>query len=344
MLVKQAKKVAEEWVHQEGSKLPNLQGVYLVGSVTALADDAHMPEFSDVDVTVVMKRPPERKLGKFLYQGVLLEVSFEEWETIQSPEAVLGHPHLAGGIRSMHVVADPTGRLSRLQEEVASGYACRRWVRERCREATSKAAGMLKSVEKKAPLHDLVTAWLFGTSLTTLILLLAGLRAPTVRRRYVEVRELLVEQGRPAFYEALLTLLGCCNWTRQQTEEHLDAVAAAFDRAKRMPKGEFPYAADISDAARPVAIDGSRALIEQGRHREAVYWMVATYCRCCWIFHFNGFNDPGDRYHQGYRSMLGDLGIGSVADLRARSRDVLAFLPRVTEVAEAIATGTPAKE
>ena len=42
--------------------------------------------------------------------------------------------------------------------------------------------------------------------------------------------------------------------------------------------------------------------------------------------------------------MLGDLGIGSVADLRARSRDVLAFLPRVTEVAEAIATGTPAKE
>ncbi len=341
MLVKQAKKVAEAWVHQEGSKLPNLQGVYLVGSVTALADDDHMPEYSDVDITFVMKGPPERKLGKFIYQGVLLEVSFEEWETIQSPETVLGHPHLAGGIRSMHIVADPTGHLSRLQEEVASGYACRRWVRERYREATSKAAGMLKSVERKAPLHDLVTGWLFGTSLTTLILLLAGLRAPTVRRRYVEVRKLLLEQGRPEFYEALLTLLGCCNWTRRQTEEHLDAVAAAFDRAKCMPKGEFPYAADISDAARPVAIDGSRALIEQGRHREAVYWMVATYCRCCWIFHFNGFNDPGDLYHQGYRSMLGDLGIVSVADLRARSRDVLAFLPRVSELAEAIATGTP---
>ncbi len=341
MLVKQAKKVAEAWVHQEVSKLPNLQGVYLVGSVTTLADDAHLPESSDVDVTVVMEGPPEQKLGKFSYQGVLLEVSFEEWAALQSPEAVLGHPHLAGGIRSMHVVVDPTGYLSRLQDEVASRYACRRWVRERYRGATSKAAGMLKSVERKAPLHDLVTAWLFGTSLTTLILLLAGLRAPTVRRRYVEVRKLLVEQGMPAFYEALLTLLGCCDLTRRQTEEHLDAVAAAFDRAKCMPKGEFPYAADISDAARPVAIDGSRALIEQGRHREAVYWMVATYCRCCWIFHFNGFDDRGDRYHQGYRSMLGDLGITSVADLRARSREVLELLPRVTEVAEAITIGTP---
>lgn len=344
MLVKQAKKVAEEWVHQEGSDLPNLQGVYLAGSVTTLADDARMPEYSDVDVTVVMEGPPEQKLGKFRYQGVLLEVSFEEWETIRSAEAVLGHPHLAGGIRSMHVVADPTGYLSRLQEEVASRYACRRWVRQRCREATSKAAGMLESVERMAPLHDLVTAWLFGTSLTTLILLLAGLRAPTVRRRYVEVRELLVEQGRPEFYEELLALLGCCDWTRSQTEGHLDAVAAAFDRAKSMPKGEFPYAADISVAARQVAIDGSLALIEQGRHREAVYWMVATYCRCCWIFHFNGFNDPGDRYHQGYRSMLGDLGIFSDTDLRARSREVLDFLPRVTEAAEAITTGTPAIE
>ena len=58
---------------------------------------------------------------------------------------------------------------------------------------------MLQSLEELAPLHGQVTAWLFGTSLTTLILLVAGLRAPTVRRRYVEARELLVEHGRRIF-------------------------------------------------------------------------------------------------------------------------------------------------
>ena len=59
------------------------------------------------------------------------------------------------------------------------------------------------------------------------------------------------------------------NWTRS-LGGHLDAVAAAFDRAKRLPKGEFPCAAGIRNAARPVAIDGSRALIEQWCHREAI--------------------------------------------------------------------------
>ena len=69
MLVKQAKMAAEEWVHQEGSKLPGLKGAYLAGSVTTLADKAHLPETSDVDVTIVMEDPPARKPGKFRYRG-----------------------------------------------------------------------------------------------------------------------------------------------------------------------------------------------------------------------------------------------------------------------------------
>ena len=121
----------------------------------------------------------------------------------------------------------------------------------------------------------------------------------------------------------------------------MDAVAAAFDRAKRLPKGESPCAAGIRNAARPVAIDGSRALIEQLCHWEAVYWLVATYSRCCWISHSTGFDDIGVPFLLDYRSMLGELGINSVADLRARSREVREFLPRVTEVAKAITAAAP---
>ena len=39
--------------------------------------------------------------------------------------------------------------------------------------------------------------------------------------------------------------------------------------------------------------------------------------------------------------MLGDLGINLFADLKARSSQVRKFLPRVTEVAEAIMAATP---
>ena len=341
MLVSQAKDVAEYWVQSEGSKFAGWRGAYLVGSITTLQDWAAVPETSDVDVMVVLDEARAQKLGKFIYCGLLLEVSYVQWDDIQSFETVLGDSQMAGAYRAAHILADPTGHLTRLQEEVASQFASRAWVRQRCLHARDKVLGSFHSLDESAPLHDQVTAWLFGTSLTTLILTVAGLQAPTVRRRYVEVGELLAKHGRLDFYQELLQLLGCSGWSRGQTTRHLAAVAAAFDEAKSLPKGDFRYAADISDAARPVAIDGSRALIEQGFHREAVFWMVATFSRCCWIFHFNAFNDIGDRFLQSYQLMLGDLGIGSFADLEARSSQVRKFLPRVTEMAEAIVAATP---
>lgn len=341
MLVKEAKLAAEEWVRREGSRLPGMLGAFLAGSVTTLPDGKPLPKSSDVDIIVVMEEPPPLKTGKFRFRGVLLEVSYEAVERIRTPEAVLGDPHLAGGIRGMHIVADPSGHLRRLQDEVAGKYACRAWVRQRCRTASAAATERLQPLDGSAPLHERVTAWLFGTSLTALILLLAGLRPPTVRRRYAMVHDVLYEYGRPDFHEALLQLLGCSDWSRSLAERHLDAVAQAFDRAKCLPKGAFPFAADISDAARPVAIDGSRELIEQGFHREAVFWMVATYSRCQWIVHFNGPNEIGDRHCQGFLSMLSDLGISGTADLEARCRHVLAFLPRVIEMGDAVMAATP---
>jgi hypothetical protein len=67
---------------------------------------------------------------------------------------------------------------------------------------------------------------------------------------------------------------------RSRAEHHLGALAAAFDAAAAARRTPFVFAADISDLGRPIAIDGSRELIEGGSHREAVFWMVATYARC----------------------------------------------------------------
>lgn len=339
--MKQAKRVAEDWVHKEGSRNAGLRGAYIVGSVTTLPDWKAVPETSDVDVMVAVDNAPAQKMGKFVYQDVLLEVSFVRWEEMQSPECILGDSQLAGGFQSAHILADPTGHLARLQDEVASQYANRGWVRERCLHARNKVLGCFRSLEEPAPFHDHVSAWLFGTSLTTLIPTVAALREPTVRRRYFEVRELLAEHGRLAFYEELLQLLGCAGWSRSQAEEHLAAVEAAFDQAKRLPKGDFRFAADISDAGRPVAIDGSRALIEQGWHREAVYWLLATYSRCQWIFHFNASTGLEEKFAPGYVSLLADLGIHSYADLRSGSSQVQRFLPRIDGVAEEIMAATP---
>jgi len=205
-----------------------------------------------------------------------------------------------------------------------------------CEHARRRVLEHLRSSTKSAPLHDQVTAWLFGTGVTTHVLLVAGLRNPTVRARYVAARDLLLDYGRPEFHETLLTLLGCAGMRRERVEQHLAALATVFDAAASVIRTPFPFASDLTDAARPIAIDGSRDLIERGLHREAVFWIVATYSRCQLVLHHDAPREMEEEFSPGYRELLADLGVASSADLQRRSQEVEEFLPRLWQEAEAI--------
>jgi hypothetical protein len=148
-------------------------------------------------------------------------------------------------------------------------------------------------------------------------------------------RELLAEYGRLDFHESLLALLGCASMDRLQVERHLHGVTAAFDAAKSAVRTPYRFAPDISDVARPIAIDGSRELIERGLHREAVFWIAATYSRCR---HILAADAPRllSQFDPGYRQLLSDLGIDSSPARRRRCREIEAFLPLLWDVAEGI--------
>ncbi|MGN6359623.1 MAG: hypothetical protein ACTHNK_04470, partial [Thermomicrobiales bacterium] len=238
------------------------------------------------------------------------------------------------------VIADPTGELTSLQAVVARNFAGRVWVHRRCEAVQTKLVGNLQSLHETRPFHENVSAWLFGTGLTTHLLLVAGLRNPTVRRRYVAVRELLRDYNRAAFYPRLLELLGCADMSRDRTLQHLAALTEAFDAASAVIKTPFFFASDLSQAARPIAIDGSRDLIARGDQREAVFWLVATYARCQQVFQHDA---PAllERFRPGFARLLADLGITSLADMRRRGAEVEAFLPQLWAEAEAIMAANP---
>ena len=342
MIVKQAKDVARQWVIEEASTAPGFGGAFYHGSTTWLPDDAALPATSDVDVMIVLADPnPPVKPGKFSYRDVLLEVSYLPGDQLRSPDLVLGQPHLAGSLRAPSIIADPSGQLATLQAAVSRDYAKRRWVYRRCEYARDKILGYLQSLNASAPLHDQVTAWLFATGITTHVLLVAGLQNPTVRRRYVAAQELLADYGHLDFYTTLLELLGCARLSRGRVEQHLAALAEVFDVAKAVVKTPFPFASDISDVARPIAIDGSRELIERGYHREAIFWMVVTYSRCQKVLYHDAPVGMRERFGQGYRHLLGDLGITSFVDLQERSAQIKAFLPALRMMAEAIMAANP---
>jgi len=90
----------------------------------------------------------------------------------------------------------------------------------------------------------------------------------------------LTEYGQPEFQETLLELLGAAPLSRARVAQHLTTLTDIFDLAVKAIQTPFPFACDLSDIARPSAIDGSLELIERGHHREAMFWIAVTYARC----------------------------------------------------------------
>ncbi|MBJ7596621.1 hypothetical protein [Candidatus Nephthysia bennettiae] len=345
MLVGDAREIARRWV-MEGGGVGDLCGAYLAGSTSWLPASAVLSGASDVDVMVVI--PDGRRLdkrGKLVYRDVLLDVSPVPGDHLCSADRVLGDYHLAGGFRTpSSIILDPSGQLTALQAAVSGDYARRRWVQKRCEHARRRVLEHLGSVKETAPIHDQVTAWLFGAGVTTHVLLVAGLRNPTVRGRYAAVRELLADCGRLEFHETLLELLGCASMSRDRVEQHLATLSDTFDAAASVSRTPLPFTSDITAAARPIAIDGSRDFIERGLHREAVFWIAVTYSRCQKILDHDAPADMKERFDPGYRQLLGDLGVTSSADIRQRREEVERLLPRLWEEAEAIMAANRAIE
>lgn len=337
MSVGAARAAAAEWVEEHAVRLEGFRGAYFSGSTVGLAAEAAMPAGSDVDIVVVTVHAEQAaKLGKFRYGGVLLEVTILPWREIASVEHVLASYHLAGSFRVDTIIADPGGELRRLQGEIARRFAERVWVQRRCEDARGRIERFLGSIDPSAPWHEQVMAWLFGTGVTTHVLLVAALRNPTVRRRYLACREVLIEYGYTDRYEDLLRLLGCAEMTPARVEHHLGALERTFDTAAGVARTPLVFSSDITAEARPVAIDGSRDLISAGFHREAVFWMVATFARCRAVLAADAPEEVPLGLDPAFGEIMADLGIASTDDLLARAEEVLAFLPELGAMAEAI--------
>jgi hypothetical protein len=274
--------------------------------------------------------------GKFVYGGTLLEVSYLSNDQLCSSDLVLSEYHLAPNLRTTSIILDPLGHLTKLMAIVRCDYAKRRWVLRRCANARNKVPAYLRSINKESPHHDQVIACLFAAGVTAHVLLVAGLRNPTVRARYKAARELLAEYGHREFHDALLALLGCDRISRGQVDEHLTALTHIFDTAKEAIKTPFPFASDISDIARPIAIDGSLELIERGYHREAMFWIAVTHSRCYQVLSRDAPEKLKQSFRHNYTDLASDLGMRSFVEIRQRCTEIERMLPRLWEVAEAI--------
>ncbi|WP_211748386.1 hypothetical protein [Paenibacillus sp. Marseille-Q4541] len=327
MNVKLARQLASDWVKETAQQIEGFYGAYFSGSTITLSEDAELPPASDIDIVVVVEEEPSMKLGKFTYQGVLLEVTYLSMEQINEVEKVLCSYHLAGGFRYNSIILDKTGHLQNLYEQISTQYAQRKWVLCRCQEAYQKIINGIKHLDTSAPMHDLAPSLVFPIGITTHVLLVAALWNPTVRLRYLKTRQMLTEYNQLDLYEELLELLGSTHLTPQRVEHHLTELEKVFDAAVKVSSTPYFFSSDITEEARHIAIDGSRELIHSGNHQEAVFWIVATFARCHKIMASDALEEDKKKYEPAFHDLMSDLGLTTSQDYELRSQQLLEFLP-----------------
>jgi len=336
MKVRDARVIAKEWIGQESVKWDGFQGAVFHGSINWLSDDANISASSDVDMLIVVDVPPRQLPGKRIYRNLLLEASWITAAEVQTPEQLLARYPLAASFKKENILLDPTGRLSTIGREVTTKYADPYWIEQRCRDAAANAQQFMQQLNEAQPLHDQVTSWLFARGVLTHILLTAGLKNPTVRKRYVDTRQLLATYNALDLYDRLLALSGFTRLSVQDVERHLTVLTDVYDTAAAVIRTPYRFAADISRAARPIVIDGSRELIDAGFHREAMFWIVATFCRCRHILQQDAPSEVLPHYEEAFTQLLRELNIFTFIDRQHGNQQVRDILPEIEGMAKTI--------
>ena len=265
-----------EWVELDARHRPGFAGAYLWGGITALPPDAPFALYRDVDIVVVQREAGDDSEEEVLFHGLMLEVITHSLDAHRDAEAVLANPSMAPNIAATQILADPTGMLAPLQARVRAEYAEPRWIRARCEREKADALEHLSAMRTASTPYDRVNSvWLVLYALSGL-LAVALLRRPTTRRTLSLLGELLLEQGRPDLQEAALTLWGSAAMDRAEVEAILARTAAAFDRAVEVYRTPFPFGFTLRPFLRPYYVEAAQEMIEQGQHREAMFWIMAT--------------------------------------------------------------------
>lgn len=342
MNVLEARNIARQWVLKYASQEDGFVGAYFSGSTITLSEQDDLPEASDVDIMIITQNEePGLKLGKFIYLDTLLEVTHIPFSHIKSVEEVLENYHLAGAFKINTIITDPTGYLTQLQHDVAQHFSKKKWVRKRYENALQKVENGLESLDPLGPLHSQVMSWLFPNGVITHAFLVAALKNPTVRLRYLATRDVLTQYGNDHVYSEIIDLLGCGHLSAERTLKHVHALSQTFDATVAVSKTPFFFSSDISLHARPIVIEGSLKLIHEGNHLEAIFWIIATFCRCHMILSVDGSQKLQKSLLPSFDAILSDIGLYTTDDLMIRAKATREYLPKARKIAEDILLSNP---
>lgn len=308
--------IASQWINE--TDVPG-RSAFIGGSVASADPESPYDPASDVDCYLVVDgEPPDGKIGKITVSGVLLDVSWLPWDQLQMAES---HAVLASLLHFGKIVRDHDGALADVQTGISNRFADEDSIEMRLKDMRSRIRNGLATDSSHLSEPEQVMNWLFPATLATHIPLIAGCAPLTVRKRFLAASRVMDDEA----YEGLLDLYGFAGVTTEQAQSWLDDTATLFDHAAPIATTSSRFwAGDITADARSIAIGGSQQLIDDGFHREALYWIIATRTRCLTVM--NDVRADTRAFVPMFHVMTEALGIGSSKDRWARSEIILTWI------------------
>lgn len=328
----EAKQVAAGWVTSHYEQENQVRGAFFHGSVNWMDDTTILPPTSDIDIMLVCDGTYATKLGKRLEGGLLIELSSIDKSVFKPVEKISGNYFLAGSFREPTWIFDHDGILDRTTAITRRNFSDPYYIQQRIEHALSNSANYFERSKKDLPLHERVSCWLFARGVLAQVLLVAGLKNPTVRKRYLDARVLLEHHREEGFFEELLALSNFHQISPELAIKHLDNLEKTFDQVTTLVNKSHPFAADLTADARSVAIGGSRELIANGAHREAMFWIIATFCRCMTVVSQQPASEEIQVSQNNFQLLLHDLNLDDAEKFELSNEEYFAFIPSLREV------------
>jgi hypothetical protein len=340
MNVGQAIQRAREWVAEESTRIPGFHGALLAGSLTHLPPETPLESWRDVDVVMLTTDPSAMKDDRLelVHEGVILECAILGDEPFRSADVILSAPEHADNVAAGVILADPTGALGRLHDTVAAEYSRRRWVQARCDSRKQLVGKRLAAGRKALAAGDLPAVLMHfyvGTALMMGLTSLSNARPLTLRRCFMRSGELLEAQGRADLHEQALALIGTATLTREDTERFLSYFDEAFELATRIKRQPVHYDFKFRGHLRPYYVDGTREMIDAGRHREATFWIIG-YAYQAWLVLLSDASEDQQQPHlERLMEFFQTLDLLPTSDWADRLDRYEALLQKFSEAADA---------
>jgi len=267
-LVKEIKGIAREWLAEHVASFPGARGAYLAGSLSYLDDDEEFPFFSDIDIRVVLEKEQASLCDhdKIIYNGYLVEWSVKNLSDFSPIETLLSDSYAAQELVSTDILFDTNDWLSKLQKEVQVKFYLPYFIKKRCHENILKVKHAIKNPRYYAvlPLAGLILA--------------ANVQFLTIRTLLEKTYNVLKQQNRLDLQERLLEVLGSGKFSEKEVREDLDNLMETFDYASTLAKDtDLIGGYNLKEYVRPYIYYGTLDMVERGRHREAVWWILENF-------------------------------------------------------------------